>query len=57
MSWGAPWDFKANAGDDVNDGGIPERADAPAHQRLSEKPSCIVATHRDGCRERTERET
>ena len=21
---GAPWDFKANAGDDINDGGIPE---------------------------------
>ena len=25
---GAPWDFKAKAGDRVNDGGIPERADA-----------------------------
>ena len=25
---GAPWDFKANAGDNVNDSGIPERADA-----------------------------
>ena len=25
---GAPWYFKADAGDDVNDGGIPERADA-----------------------------
>ena len=24
---GAPLDFKANAGDDVNDGGNPERAD------------------------------
>ena len=25
---GAPWDFKADAGHDINDGGIPERADA-----------------------------
>ena len=25
---GAPWDFKANAGDDTNDGGIPEGVDA-----------------------------
>ena len=25
---GAPWDFKANAGDDINDGGIPEGVDA-----------------------------
>ena len=25
---GGPWDVKANAGDDVNDGGIPERVDA-----------------------------
>ena len=24
---GAPWDFKANAGDDVDDGGMPERVD------------------------------
>ena len=26
---GAPWDFKANSGDDINDGGIPERVDPP----------------------------
>ena len=25
---GAPWDFKANAGDDTNDGGFPEGVDA-----------------------------
>ena len=26
---GAPWDFKDNAGDDVNDGDVPEREQTP----------------------------
>ena len=38
---GAPWDFKANAGDDVNDGGTPERVDAPSPDPSIELPSPI----------------
>ena len=38
---GAPWVFKANAGDDVNDGGTPKKADAPSPDPSIELPSSI----------------
>ena len=38
---GAPCDFKANPRDDVNDGGIPERADARSPDPPIEIPSRI----------------
>ena len=37
----APWDFQANAGDDINDGGIPERVDARPPDRAIEIPPRI----------------
>ena len=38
---GAPWDFKANLGDDVHDGGIPDRAGARPPDPPIEIPSRI----------------
>ena len=37
----APWDFKANADDDIDDGGIPERVDARPPDPPLEIPSRI----------------
>ena len=50
---GAPWDLKANAGDDINDGGTLERADARPPDPPVEIPPRINVKGCPGCQKVT----